>query len=154
MMLRACVNARASSDDEVRFCLRLMPSSAAGWETWDLRSPDGRRTCLCALVVRYTYDSSVQALDSRTARRTTTRAVNGPKAQHAVGSKFAFESPMGGSHAAREECGDPKKSGFSLAVFFFLPPCIARHRPSCRRETQPKTASAGKQQLWSTTTRQ
>ena len=111
-MLRACVNARASSDDEVRFCLRLMPSSAAGWETWDLRSPDGRRTCLCALVVRYTYDSSVQAFDSRTARRTTTRAVNGPKAQHAVGSKFAFESPMGGSHAAREECGDPKKAGF------------------------------------------
>ena len=81
MMLRACVNARASSDDEVRFCLRLMPSSAAGWETWDLRSPDGRRTCLYVLVVRYTYDSSVQALDSRTARRTT-RAVKAPAKSH------------------------------------------------------------------------
>ena len=27
----------------------------------------------------------------------TTRAVNGPKSQHAAGSKFAFERPMGGS---------------------------------------------------------
>ena len=28
------------------------------------RSPDGRHTCLYVLVVRYIYDSSVQALDS------------------------------------------------------------------------------------------
>ena len=35
----------------------------------------------------------------------TTRAVNGPKSQHAAGSKFAFERLMGGSHLARQECG-------------------------------------------------
>ena len=35
----------------------------------------------------------------------TTRAVNGPKSQHAAGSKFAFESHMSGSHLACQECG-------------------------------------------------
>ena len=97
---------------------------------------------LYVLVVRYTYDSSVQALDSRRARRTT-RAVNGPKSQHVVVSLLSKVLWVGRTLLVRN--GDPKKSGFSLARF--VPPCIARHRPSCRRETQPKTASAGKQQL-------
>ena len=69
------------------------------------RSPDGRHTCLYVLVVRYIYDSSVQALDSRRARRTTRPSRRRPKSQHAVGSKFAFERPMGGSHLARQEYG-------------------------------------------------
>ena len=110
-------------------------------------SPDGRRTWLYVLVVRYIYDSSVQALDSRTARRTT-RAVNGPKAQHAVGSKFAFESPMGGSHAAREECGDPKKSGFSLGRHALLGTGpLAVVRLSLKQHLRENNN-------WSTTTRQ
>ena len=69
------------------------------------RSPDGRHTCLYVLVVRYIYDSSVQALDSPGAATARAPSRRRPKSQHAVGSKFAFESPMGGSHLARQEYG-------------------------------------------------
>ena len=87
------------------FCLCVLCAlRRRGIPNLQARSPDGGHICLCVLVVRYTYDSSVQALDSRTARRTT-RAVNGPKSQHAAGSKFAFESHMSGSHLACQECG-------------------------------------------------
>ena len=58
-------------------------------------SPDGGHICLCVLVVRYTYDSSVQALDSRRARRTkraiyARRQGAGQVSQLTAGSEFAF----------------------------------------------------------------
>ena len=104
MMIREhhCAHARPSSgtmSPPFVLCFRHTSRRCRRWAhgTSGARSPDGRQTCLYVLVVRYIYDSSVQALDSRRARRTTRPSRRRPKSQHAVGSKFAFERPVGGS---------------------------------------------------------
>ena len=64
--LRAC-KAKKQHDVRLLSCvLGTHPGAAGGGPMGDLwaRSPDGRHTWLYVLVVKYTYDSSVQALDS------------------------------------------------------------------------------------------
>ena len=66
--------------DEVRFlsvCLMRAALRRRGIPNLQARSPDGRHTWLYVLVVRYTYDSSVQALDLPGAA-TTRRQGAGP----------------------------------------------------------------------------
>ena len=72
----------------------------------------------------------------------------GQVSQLTAGSEFAFERPMGGSHAAREECGDPKKSGFSLGRHALLGTGpLAVVRLSLKQHLRENNN-------WSTTTRQ
>ena len=144
MMLRACVNARASSGTRSAFCPRYAIQRRRMCETSGRVTRPTPYMPLCTRSEVYIGLVCPGIGLSHGAADDAPRQGAGQVSQLTAGSEFAFERPMGGSHAAREECGDPKKSGFSLDS---VPPCFARHRPSCRRETQPKTASAGKQQL-------
>ena len=87
----------SSGTREVR--LLSVPSALWAVSVGDLRarSPDGGHTCLYVLVVRYIYDSSVQALDSPGAATRAPSRRRPSLTTHAVGSKFAFERPVGGS---------------------------------------------------------
>ena len=57
--LRSCKGKQRH--DEALVCVLCIQRCEAG-DLWAC-SPDGRRTCLYVLVVRYIYGSSVQALD-------------------------------------------------------------------------------------------